>query len=230
LITPGNQKVITIREKLKIVVIGGKNIGKTNLINYFLEGTFTHNYTPTYSLVATNPKSFEFIRDNEVVKVRVELWDTSGDIKSEVINALLKKDTKAFILMYDMSNPDTFDTMVEHYKLVRDVSIPAIIVGSKQDISVATNMEKQIEKLRKTYPEIIASIHISAKNGEGITSLFNIIVEEILNKFEFISHKAPVLFEPVVEVVAEAEEQIQPENPAAKSSWFNNIINLAIKA
>lgn len=69
----------------KIVVLGNAAVGKTSLINQYVEQTFKEDYKPT---LGANIIRKDVAMDNINAKVRLILWDLAGQEKYNVIRSM----------------------------------------------------------------------------------------------------------------------------------------------
>jgi Ras-related protein Rab-1A len=112
--------------KVKIILIGDEKVGKTQIINQFVNNKFSDEYTKASG---TNIVSKEISYDNGKT-VKLELWETKKVSNLKSINA--------YILVYDVTNQTSFDNIKNYIEEIKkDLStkkIPIILVGNKNDL------------------------------------------------------------------------------------------------
>ena len=97
-----------VDERIEMVLLGESGVGKTNIARRFenFEEKFEENHEPTSKLayysrkVTINDKIIEF-----------RLWDTPGKESDRNLAKSLFKFANVFILVYDVTNKDSFDKL-----------------------------------------------------------------------------------------------------------------------
>ena len=173
---------------IKLLIIGDSNVGKTNFIFRFIENKFMQNYMATTgidlktSIIELNGK-----------KIRIQLWDTAGQEKYRSITKNLFLKVQGFIVIYDITNENSFINIQTWIKLIREECgnhIPVIIVGNKNDLESQRVISKT-EAISYAKEEKTEYIEASPKTGENIKNAIIIIAEKVLeslnstNEFSF---------------------------------------------
>ncbi len=118
--------------KLKIILVGEAGVGKTNLINIMRDKAFGEEEDPT-SNCGFFEKEIEV--DNKIFNVY--LWDTIGQEKLRAQTTIFFKNSKIVVLVYDITNRDSFDKLEEWYKLAIEnlgKNIILGVLGNKSDL------------------------------------------------------------------------------------------------
>ena len=119
-------------EEIKIILIGDSGIGKTNLINTSVGIQFSDKLKPTIS-PSYNVKIFEI----EGKKYRLNLWDTAGQEKYVKVTKLFFKGSGIIILVYDITNKESFKSLENWHQMSEDIIESEHIyglVGNKNDL------------------------------------------------------------------------------------------------
>ena len=97
----------------KIVLVGDAGVGKTCIIKRFTENSFNEEEI-TSSNVSYTKKfvSFEEYNNQEIL---FKVWDTMGQEKFRSLIKLFYQGAKAAILVYDITNPNTFKSIKEYW-------------------------------------------------------------------------------------------------------------------
>ena len=98
-------------KKLKVTLIGESQVGKTSLINQYVNNKFEDEYLMTIG----NDKMIKEIEINEN-KVRLEIWDTIGQKDLRNANKIFMKNTNIALIVYDITNKKSFENLNEFYK------------------------------------------------------------------------------------------------------------------
>ncbi|MFX1534990.1 MAG: Rab family GTPase [Promethearchaeota archaeon] len=166
-----------VAQVIKIVLIGDGTVGKTAIRKKFIDKTFTPNYLMTIgSDFAVHEMSVK-----GVGQIVLQIWDLAGQPHFTVVRNLYYQGCKGALLVYDVSNPITFQNvpgwLAELEKNVQNV--PICLVGNKIDlrnqVDSAITTEEGVElseQLTQEGRQIIA-IETSAVTGEGIKEAFS---------------------------------------------------------
>jgi GTPase SAR1 family protein len=71
-----------------------------------------------------------------LINITLSLWDTGGQERFSFFKTDFFKGVAAVALVFDLSRPDTFDSVDEYFEDIRELSgnIPIILVGNKDDL------------------------------------------------------------------------------------------------
>ena len=168
-------------DSIKIILLGESGVGKTSIIKVFQMDKFNENIVSTICCNFIN-KSIE-IENKEFI---LEIWDTAGQEKFRSLNQLFIKDSSIIILVYDISNKNSFLELSYWYDFINEhlnkKDIVLGLVGNKADLFENEKVTEQ--EGRKYASEIDAYFSlISAKNDKkGVDSFFEQIVTMHLRK------------------------------------------------
>ncbi|MFX1366696.1 MAG: Rab family GTPase [Promethearchaeota archaeon] len=169
----------------KIVIIGDAAVGKTSLINQFVESSFTEDYKPT---LGANIVRKDVNLDN--TKVRLIIWDLAGQEKYRVVRSMYFQGCEGALLVYDVTRYSTLDNInnkwLKDYKKHVKKMGAFILIGNKTDLKdqVAVPTEKGEEVAKKIKASYF--IETSAKLGENIETAFSLLVSQILSNHNVI--------------------------------------------
>jgi Ras-related protein Rab-6A len=114
----------------KVVVIGNTAVGKTSLINQFVYGTVSAQHQPTVGI-----DFFSKVVTVEEQAVHLQLWDTAGQERFHALIPSYIRNSTVALLVYDITNRETFDALKQWHKTITDLAAPAlIVVGNKVDL------------------------------------------------------------------------------------------------
>ena len=144
------------------------SVGKTSILNYLQKGEFIENCSPTY-----DPGCFVVNLANIGVQMRIQLWDSSGDPKNMqgiLDNKLLFNQASAIVFVYDITNKDSFDSLEEYIKKVREKATegyPFFLLGNKLDLTSDGQRQVTTDEAIKlaTEKHLIFLGECSAKNN-----------------------------------------------------------------
>ncbi|MHA1593705.1 MAG: Rab family GTPase [Candidatus Baldrarchaeia archaeon] len=161
----------------KVIVVGDERVGKTSIIMRYTENRFPVSYKPSLgSDIAIKVITIKGLR------VKLAIWDIAGHQVFERIRRYYYTGAAGAIVMYDITNPRSFENVEKWCGDVREHcgNIPCILVGNKIDLKderkVTTDMGKSLaEKLKFN-----AFIESSAKTGENVHEVFQRLTREML--------------------------------------------------
>lgn len=167
----------------KIVVLGDAAVGKTSLINMYIEQSFSEDYKPT---LGANIIRKDVHVDEINASVRLIMWDLAGQEKYNVIRSMYFQGCVGALLVYDVTRHNTFETIdskwLKDFKKYVKKEGTYILIGNKIDL----NEERVVsnEDGERYAKQIDASdfIETSAKYGENVEQAFSNLVNQILKK------------------------------------------------
>lgn len=163
----------------KLTVLGDAEVGKTSIIYRYSENRFIGRYIPTIG-IDFSAKLMSLGEYN----VNLVIWDLGGQHKYRVLRKHYLEGSRGSILVYDITNRDSFDHINRWFD---DVSrhcgrVPCILVGNKADMEnerviASRDGEKLADKLG------IKFIEASAKSGLNVNKAFDSIAKMMINQY-----------------------------------------------
>ena len=130
----------------KTVIIGESGVGKSNLLTRFLNNTFTHDQKATVGV--------EFGTKKMVIEgstVKAQIWDTAGQERYRSITNAYYKGAKGALLVFDLTNEESFHSVDKWLKELRneaDINIYVILIGNKSDLVESRKVKNEDAKLK----------------------------------------------------------------------------------
>ncbi|MGV9199070.1 MAG: Rab family GTPase [Promethearchaeia archaeon] len=169
----------------KVTVLGEAAVGKTSLINQYIEESFSESYKPT---LGANIVRKDVMLDELDAKVRLILWDLAGQEKYSVIRSMYFQGCVGALLVYDVTRYNTYETINSRWlkdfqKYVKKEGA-YILIGNKIDLEDKRAVSP--EQGQKLAEDITASdfIETSAKFGDNVEKAFKKLVLKILKNVE----------------------------------------------
>ena len=99
-------------DNCKVILIGESGVGKTCIIVRFIHGYFAENAVTTTGANYAS-KSLEFKEYKKSLKYNI--WDTAGQEKYRGLAKIFYKDADIAILVYDITNKDSFEELKNYW-------------------------------------------------------------------------------------------------------------------
>ena len=164
----------------KVVLLGEAGVGKTSIISRYIKQKFDPEYIT--SLTSQFLRKIVEFPDNK--KITLDVFDTSGQEKYRSVAKFYYRNSRAVILVYDITSTKSFKEMKEYwYEQIKEVDIENFIiaiVANKNDLY--EEREVQDEEGEKFAQQIGGFfVSTSAKNDSGVNDLFDNIAKKILD-------------------------------------------------
>ena len=167
--------------KYKLIFLGDQNVGKSCILNRFMNDVFIEEYQATIGL---DFQSKNVQIDNQ--DIHLLLYDTAGQEKFRSLIPMYTRDANIILLVYDISSKETFEHLPDWLKDLNNINKNDVIfalVGNKNDL--ADNRQITFEEGEKYAKENdFIFQEVSAKTGDGFSELFyKNLFEKIRIKF-----------------------------------------------
>jgi len=97
----------------KVVLLGESGVGKTSIISRFINDTFDEGLVTTTGASYVGKDMVFKDYNNQVIKF--EIWDTAGQEKYRSLTQIFYKDAAIAILVYDITNEDSFEEIQNYW-------------------------------------------------------------------------------------------------------------------
>lgn len=141
---------------LKVIILGDSGVGKTSLMNQYVNKKFTNQYKAT---IGADFLTKEVMIDEKLVTMQI--WDTAGQERFQSLGVAFYRGADCCVLVFDLTNPKSFeslDSWRDEFLIQaspRDPdNFPFVVIGNKVD------MEQQRKVSRPR-----ASTWCKSKNG-----------------------------------------------------------------
>ena len=166
----------------KTILVGDSGVGKTTII-----GRYINKYNPNEkaTIGASFTNKSEKVDGKDII---FEIWDTAGQERFRSINSIFYQDAYICIMVYDITNKTSFDSLKEYWydAVKKDASENIIfhVAGNKIDLFEDEQVERNDVK---EYCDTIDSDYsfISATENTYIDDLFQKIGKKFINPYFF---------------------------------------------
>ena len=108
-----NEENENIYKIFKVCLVGQSGVGKTCIIERFVNNEFREDEPPSIS-ASYSEKLIKFDEYEEKI-IKFNIWDTAGQEKYRSIGKIFYKDANAAILVYDITNQKSFDEIKNYW-------------------------------------------------------------------------------------------------------------------
>ncbi|XP_002119506.1 ras-related protein Rab-3 [Ciona intestinalis] len=163
----------------KLLIIGNSSVGKTSFLFRYADDSFTSAFVST---VGIDFKVKTVFRQDK--RVKLQIWDTAGQERYRTITTAYYRGAMGFILMYDITNEESFNSVQDWSTQIKTYSwdnAQVTLVGNKCDMEdervISTERGKQLaDQLGFEFFET------SAKDNVNVKQVFERLVDLICVK------------------------------------------------
>lgn len=164
------KKALINEEAHKIILLGDSSVGKTSLINCWLNGSFETETRPT---IGTS-NFFKTVKSPNNDPIKVSLWDTAGQEQYRTIAPLYVRGSKVAIVVTSSIDIQSFRSIPFWIELVSAAQAnytKLLLAVNKIDLidSTSENIIDLIGEYKQNFDQLF---FVSAKSGENVDSLF----------------------------------------------------------
>jgi len=179
---------------LKVIILGDSGVGKTSLMNQYVNKKFTNQYKAT---IGADFLTKEVMIDDKVVTMQI--WDTAGQERFQSLGVAFYRGADCCVLVYDLTVPKTFESMDswrDEFLIQaspRDPdTFPFVVIGNKADLA----SERRIPAFQgqELAGELgMGFLETSARSSENVDEAFASLVQAMLKKRASQALMKPVL-------------------------------------
>ena len=166
--------------EIKMILLGETAVGKTSIISRYVENTFSSDLMSSTSMT--------YVQKNITIdkqKIQLNIWDTVGQERYRSLSKLFFKDTKIVVLVYSITNLQSFEGLTYWLNLYKEsIGDEAIlgVVGNKSDLFLKQEVdEEKGEEFAKNNGAIFSLV--SAKDNKAqLDNYMDKLVKEYLKK------------------------------------------------
>jgi len=161
----------------KVLLLGDTTVGKTCFLMKYTDKTFQDVHISTIgldyrlkSMVLKNGKN-----------IKLQIWDTAGQDRFRAITKNYYKGANGIILIYDVTNPKTYDNVKNWVTQIREEASPNVVVylcGNKIDMKEERQVKEEDGKIMAEEFGFPFN-ETSARDGININETFEDLVERI---------------------------------------------------
>ncbi|KAM4623477.1 ras-related protein Rab-5C-like [Polymixia lowei] len=162
--------------QFKLVLLGESAVGKSSLVLRFVKGQFQEYQESTIGAAFLTQT---VCLDDTTVKF--EIWDTAGQERYHSLAPMYYRGAQAAIVVYDITNADTFTRAKNWVKELQRQASPNIVIalaGNKADIANKRTVELQ-EAHAYADDNNLLFMETSAKTAMNVNEIFMAIAKKL---------------------------------------------------
>jgi len=166
---------------LKVIILGNSGVGKTSLMNQYVNKRFSTQYKAT---IGADFLTRDVMIDDRLVTMQI--WDTAGQERFQSLGVAFYRGADCCVLVYDVTQPDSFkslDSWRDEFLIQaspRDPeNFPFVVLGNKIDLdgrSVSTKRAQSWCQSKNDMPYF----EVSAKEAVNVEQAFQTIARNAL--------------------------------------------------
>jgi Ras-related protein Rab-7A len=170
---------------LKVIILGDSGVGKTSLMNQYVNKKFSIQYKATIGA--------DFLTKEVMVNdrlVTMQIWDTAGQERFQSLGVAFYRGADCCVLCFDVNNARSFDALDawrDEFLIQaspRDPeNFPFVVIGNKVDVEETKRMVSQKRALAWCQAKgNIPYFETSAKEAINVEQAFQTIAENALHQ------------------------------------------------
>ncbi|MHA1785975.1 MAG: GTP-binding protein [Candidatus Helarchaeota archaeon] len=178
LVLPDLENIGETKFTFKVMVLGDGGVGKTSLINQFVEKTFRTDYKSTIG-VNIMTKNYNLM---ENLTIKFSIFDIAGQKYFRKVRKQYYRGSQAIIYVYDVTRKETLDGIKKWRDDVESVlegqELKSLLIGNKIDLE----NQRQVDMMEgKSFADEMGLPYIetSAKNGTNVDKAFGRIATKL---------------------------------------------------
>ena len=164
--------------EVKICLLGDVNVGKTSIASRFCKNSFNENYINTIG----GAYQQQNVVLNNGTKMKLHIWDTSGQDRFRSMTNLYYRDAQVAILTYDVTNEQSLDSLNYWLNELNDKvdqeNMLLFLAGNKCDVDSSEKKVPISQGKKFAEDHNMTFFETSAKTGAGVKELFQAIANK----------------------------------------------------
>ncbi|CAL5223294.1 g5785 [Coccomyxa viridis] len=172
------------RSLLKVIILGDSGVGKTSLMNQYVNKKFSSQYKAT---IGADFLTKEMQVDDRLVTMQI--WDTAGQERFQSLGVAFYRGADCCVLVYDVNTQKTFenlDNWRDEFLIQASPSdpenFPFVVLGNKVDLDEGRSRVVTEKKAKQwcTSKGGIPYFETSAKEDINVDAAFQCIARNAL--------------------------------------------------
>ncbi|XP_056631641.1 ras-related protein Rab-7a [Diorhabda carinulata] len=166
---------------LKVIILGDSSVGKTSLMNQYVNRKFSNQYKAT---IGADFLTKELTVDDRTVTMQI--WDTAGQERFQSLGVAFYRGADCCVLVFDVTAPNTFkslDSWRDEFLIQASPrepeNFPFVLLGNKVDLEPRAISPKRAQQWCQSKNNI-PFFETSAKEGLNVEQAFMAIAKNAL--------------------------------------------------
>lgn len=171
---------------LKVIILGDSGVGKTSLMNQYVNKKFSNQYKAT---IGADFLTKEVMVDDKLVTLQI--WDTAGQERFQSLGVAFYRGADACVLVFDVNVAKTFENLHswrEEFLVQagpRDPeTFPFIVLGNKIDLESSRVVSQKRAQTWCQSKGNIPYFETSAKEAINVEQAFQTIAKNAMKEEE----------------------------------------------
>ncbi|CAJ0963647.1 unnamed protein product, partial [Mesorhabditis belari] len=167
---------------LKVIILGDSGVGKTSLMNQYVNKRFSNQYKAT---IGADFLTKDVMIDDRLVTMQI--WDTAGQERFQSLGVAFYRGADCCVLAYDVTNSTSFknlDSWRDEFLIQanpRDPDhFPFVLLGNKMDLEQNRAVSSKRAQTWCQSKNNIPYFEVSAKEALNVESAFQAIARDAL--------------------------------------------------
>ena len=168
--------------RLKLIIIGDANSGKSCLLEQFREGRFYAGSTHTIGVEFAS----KVVSISEH-KVKLQIWDTAGQDRYRTVSRSYYRGALGAIVVYDITSRESFNHLPRWIQDAREQAskeVTIAVVGNKRDLAANERAVPMLDASRFCQERDLLFMETSALTGEAVVDVFELLTRRIIEKIQ----------------------------------------------
>ena len=171
---------------ISLGTVGDSMVGKSSIVNRYLEKTFEDEYFSTIG-VNSGTKNIIMNINKKELPITIKIWDTAGQEQFKSISVQYIRNCFGMFIIYAINNKESFNNCISwlneiEEKKCRD-NTPIILIGNKIDLKDEREVSyEEGENFAKKYN--LKFFECSAKEGININEAFKCIIDDVVELYK----------------------------------------------
>mmetsp|Transcript_25745 Transcript_25745/g.28626 ORF Transcript_25745/g.28626 Transcript_25745/m.28626 type:complete len:209 (-) Transcript_25745:106-732(-) len=188
---------------LKVVILGDSGVGKTALLDRYVNKFFRNRYKATIGA--------DFVtKETEVEKgkfLTLQIWDTAGQERFNSLGNHFYRGADCCIFVFDVTKPTTLHSLTvwkKEFELQSRADSPTFIcLGNKVDLEGDRQISNSAAREWCTSTQVPYYFETSAKNGDNVEKAFQTAATSRYHRYQSTGYKKESQ-----QVIGDAAEQV----------------------
>lgn len=167
--------------RVKLIIIGDANSGKSCLLEQFKEGRFYAGSTHTIGVEFAS--KLVTIADK---KIKLQIWDTAGQDRYRTVSRSYYRGSLGAVVVYDITSRESFNNLPRWIQDAREQAskeVTIAVVGNKRDLGNERAVP-MLDASRFCQERDLLFMETSALTGEGVVDIFELLTRRIIEKIQ----------------------------------------------